>query len=77
MNAFSYDGTINQKGMGEGRLGPGRYLWGVYWDSGQAGEGGNLYQDFLVREAPTPPPDASESLKNEPPADLPGVVEGP
>lgn len=54
--SLTYDGTINQKGMGEGRLAPGRYLWGVYWDAGQAGEGGNLYQDFVV-VAPPPRPE--------------------
>lgn len=68
---FPYDGTINQKGMGSGKLAPGRYLWGVYWDAGQAGEGGNLYQDFIVRATPDapalPPPDTAV-----PPADEAG-----
>ena len=72
VNAFTYDGTINQKGMGEGKLAPGRYLWGVYWDAGQAGEGGNLYQDFVVRGAPTPEP-----RTDEPPAGVPGELTGP
>lgn len=70
VNAFHYDGSINQKGMGEGKLAPGRYLWGVYWDAGQAGEGGNLYQDVVIqapREA-TPP-------ATEPGAESPEVLD--
>lgn len=73
VNAFTYDGTINQKGMGEGRLAPGRYLWGVYWDAGQAGEGGNLYQDFVVTPGGTPP-EETEPPMEEPPAELPGEL---
>lgn len=73
VNAFTYDGSINQKGMGEGKLGPGRYLWGVYWDAGQAGEGGNLYQDFVVRARS----EAPEPVDEEPPAESPGEVLGP
>jgi hypothetical protein len=78
VSAFAYDGTINQKGMGEGRLGAGRYLWGVYWDAGQAGEGGNLYQDFVVRSRPAPseaPPPATDPREEEPPASGPGELE--
>ncbi|GEM_PF-1571100 len=76
---FSYDGSINQKGMGEGKLAPGRYLWGTYWDAGQAGEGGNLYQDFVVKAGRTdeddPSPEAEEAVTEEPPAEQPGASE--
>jgi hypothetical protein len=64
-NTFTYDGSINQKGMGAGKLPPGRYLWGVYWDAGQGGEGGNLYQDVVIQRDAVPR------------ADPPGEVEAP
>lgn len=45
---FSYDGTINQSGWNAEKLESGRrFLWGIYYDGGDAGEGGNLYQDFI------------------------------
>lgn len=45
--SYSYDGTINQSGWNGTRLEPGRMvLWGVYYDAGDSGEGGNLYQDL-------------------------------
>ncbi|MNK65097.1 hypothetical protein D3C87_843830 [compost metagenome] len=76
VNGFTYDGGINQKGMGEGKLSPGRYLWGVYWDAGQAGEGGNLYQDFLVRERTELPAAPLSPPEEKPPADRPGELGG-
>lgn len=45
---FTYDGAVNQSGWNITRLAPGtRYLWGIFYDAGDSGEGGNLYQDFV------------------------------
>lgn len=41
---YSYDGHA----LEGGNLKPGHYLWGVWWDAGDAGEGGNLYQEIRI-----------------------------
>ncbi len=46
VDRFRFSGTANQ-GTG-GSLGGGMYLWGYQWDAGKAGEGGCLFQDFVV-----------------------------
>lgn len=46
VTSFTFTGANNQ-GTG-GTIGAGRYLWGYQWDAGKAGEGGCLFQDFVV-----------------------------
>ncbi|HEY9899816.1 MAG TPA: carboxypeptidase-like regulatory domain-containing protein [Pantanalinema sp.] len=49
LRTFTFDGASNQGSQGAqsvAALGSGRYLWGYQWDSGMAGEGGCLFQDF-------------------------------
>lgn len=66
--SFSYDGTINQAGWNSTRLAPGtRYLWGIFYDAGDSGEGGNLYQDFVsTGAAPRISPTTSPTVSPRP-----------
>lgn len=64
--SYDYDG---QALLG-GQLRGGHYLWGVWWNAGQAGEGGNLYQEAYLYPPganPTPAPEQP----TEPPASQP------
>ena len=40
VNAFTWNGT----GASQALSSSNRYFWGIYWDAGEVGQGGNLYQ---------------------------------
>lgn len=47
VTSFTFSGDGNQ-GSGRQGLPSGRYLWGYQWEAGIAGEGGCLFQDFVI-----------------------------
>lgn len=55
---FTFTGENNQGGS---NLGPGRYLWGYQWESGAAGVGGCLFQDFVAMNGGSPESAAASS----------------